>query len=186
VKPGTKSDECGAGIAKGAKLSFNYLYMSGATAFDNQIAALQSTWALAGIKLQLSEKSFGDVISIAATPCVAGKTCSWDIANWGGGWVYAPDYYPTGEEIFATGAGSNFGDYSDTTADNLIKLTNTSSSLQALYNYENYLASNLPGIWQPETALAFNEVAKNVCGFAPENPLLTWVAEDWYFCKAGK
>ena len=183
VKPGTKSDQCGTGIAKGAKLSFNYLYMSGATAFDAQIQELQTTWALAGIKLQLSEKSFGDVISIAATPCVAGKACNWDIANWGGGWVYAPDYYPTGEEIFATGAGSNFGDYSNPTADSLIKLTNTSSSLKALYNYENFLAKNLPGIWQPETALAFNEVAKNVCGFAPENPLLTWVAEDWYFCR---
>ena len=53
------------------------------------------------------------VISTAATPCVSGKPCPWEIANWGGGWVYGPDYYPTGEEIFASGAGSNFGGYSD-------------------------------------------------------------------------
>ncbi len=186
VKPGTKSDECGAGIAKGAKLSFNYLYENGAVEFSNQIAELQSTWAQVGFKLQLSAKSFGDVISTAFTPCVPKKACPWDIANWGGGWIYSPDYYPTGEEIFATGAGSNSGEYSNPTADNLIKLTNTSSSLQALYNYENFMAKNLPVIWQPETALAFNEVAKNVCGFAPENPLFSWVAEDWYFCKAAK
>jgi len=124
------------------------------------------------------------VISAAFTPCVAGKACPWDIANWGGGWIYSPDFYPTGEEIWATGAGSNAGQYSDPKADALIKLTNTSSSLTALYNYENYLALQLPVIWQPETALAFNEVGKNVCGFTPENPLFSWEAENWYFCKA--
>jgi peptide/nickel transport system substrate-binding protein len=186
VKPGRAADECGAGIRKGAPLSFQYLYESGAVSFNAQVQELASSWAQAGIKLQLEPKSFGQVISTAATPCAAGKACPWDIANWGGGWVYAPDYYPTGEEIFASGAGSNFGDYSDPTADTLIKATDFSSSLRALYKYEDYLAVNLPGIWQPETALTFNEVGKNVCGFSPENPLFTWVAEAWYFCKPAK
>ena len=126
------------------------------------------------------------MISTAATPCVAAKACPWDIANWGGGWIYSPDYYPTGEEIFASGAGSNFGGYSDPKADALIKATNTSSSLTALYDYENYLAKDLPGIWQPNTQLQLEEVGKNVCGFSPESPLFTWVAEDWYFCKPAK
>ena len=93
----------------------------------------------AGIKLNLEGKAFGDVISDAfGPPCVAGKPCAWDMANWGGGWIYSPDFYPTGEEIFATGAGSNAGQYSNPTADKLIKATNTSSSLTALYTYENY------------------------------------------------
>ena len=186
VKPGTAAGECGAGIGKGAQLSFQYLYESGVTAFDNQIRELASSWAQAGIKLQLEPKSFGDVISTAATPCVAAKACPWDIANWGGGWISSPDYYPTGEEIFASGAGSNFGGYSDPKADALIKATNTSSSLTALYDYENYLAKDLPGIWQPNTQLQLEEVGKNVCGFSPESPLFTWVAEDWYFCKPAK
>jgi peptide/nickel transport system substrate-binding protein len=55
-----------------------------------------------------------------------------------------------------------------------------------MYNYENYLAKQVPDIWQPETALQFNEVAKNVCGFAPENPLFSWVPENWHFCKSVK
>lgn len=38
-------------------------------------------------------------------PC-KGSTCTWQLENWGGGWEYSPDIYPTGEEIFATGAGS--------------------------------------------------------------------------------
>jgi len=183
VRPGTKADECGAGIPKGATLSFNYLYYKDSGTFDGQIKELAVSWAIAGIKLQLVPMGFDALISAAATPCVAHKACSWDIANWGNGWFYTPDFYPTGEEIFATGAGSNFGQYSDPEADQLIKATYSSSSLSALHTYENYLARQVPDIWQPETAVALNEVAKNVCGFAPENALFTWVAEDWYFCK---
>ncbi len=186
VRPGTKSDECGAGIPKGAALSFNYLYYNGDASFDSQVKELSVTWARAGIRLQLEPEAFDALISTAATPCVARKACPWDIANWGNGWWYTPDFYPTGEEIFATGAGSNFGQYSDPKADELIKATDSSSSLSALHSYENYLAVQVPDIWQPETALALNEVAKNVCGFVPENPLFTWVAEDWYFCKPAK
>jgi peptide/nickel transport system substrate-binding protein len=136
--------------------------------------------------LSLEGKAFGDVLTVAATPCTPGKACPWDIANWGGGWIYSPDFYPTGEEIWATGAGSNAGQYSDPTADKLIQATNKSSSLTALYTYENYLAEQLPVIWQPETALQFNEVSKDVCGFTPQNPNFSWEAENWYFCKTVK
>ena len=52
--------------------------------------------------------------------------------------------------------------------------------------YRYYLAEQIPDIWQPETALEFNEVGKNVCGFTPQNPLFSWEAEYWYFCKAAK
>jgi peptide/nickel transport system substrate-binding protein len=186
AKPGTKAGECGAGIAKGAKLSFSYLYYDGATSFNNQVKELAQSWSQAGINLALSGKSFGDVLTVAASPCAAGKACDWDIANWGGGWVYSPDIYPTGEEIFATGASQNFGLYSDATDDQLIKATNTSSSLKALYSYEDYLATQVPDIWQPETALELNEVGKNVCGFTPQNPLFSWTAENWYFCRPAK
>jgi len=183
TRPGTKADECGAGILRGAPLSFDYLYYKSAGSFESQIRELATTWELAGIRLQLEPMAFDALISAAATPCVARKACSWDIANWGNGWFYTPDFYPTGEEIFSTGAGSNFGQYSDPKADQLIKATYSASSLSALHDYENYLAKQVPDIWQPETALNFYEVAENVCGFAPENALFTWVAEDWYFCK---
>jgi len=185
TRPGTAANECGKGIAKGAAMNFQYLYANGMISFVSQVKELQSSWAQAGIKLTLEGKSFGDVISTAATPCTPGKACPWDIANWGGGWSYSPDYYPTGEEIFATGAASNFGLYSDKVNDANIELTNTSSSLQSLYTYENYLAKQVPDIWQPEPPYELTEVGKNVCGVVPQNVLLFWVAQDWYFCKVG-
>ncbi|MGA3217196.1 MAG: ABC transporter substrate-binding protein [Acidimicrobiales bacterium] len=185
AKPGTASGECGANIAKGAPLSFDYLYYAGNTSFVNEVKALAATWEKAGIHLDLEgSTSFDGVITTAATPCSAGNACDWGMANWDGGWDYSPDYYPTGEQLFSSGAGSNFGDYSDATADRLIAATRTSPSLDSLYSYENYIARQVPEIWQPETTTELKEVAKDVCGFTPQNPLFTWVAEDWYFCKS--
>ncbi|MGA2805297.1 MAG: ABC transporter substrate-binding protein [Acidimicrobiales bacterium] len=185
VNPGTKSNECGADIPKNAPLNFTYLYYNGVVSFNSLIQELQSSWAQVGIKLQLEGKAAGAIFSVVL-PCAAGKACPWEIVNWQGGWDYAPDYYPTGEEIFTTGAGSNAGGYSDPTANKLIVATNHSSSLSSLYTYQNYLSQQLPVIWQPNAAAGLTEIGKNVCGVLPQNVLLSWVAEDWYFCKAVK
>ena len=79
------------------------------------------------------------------TPCPSG--CSWELENWGAGWIFSPDYYPTGEELFQTGAGSNSGSYSDPTNDANIVATNTTQA--PLTPYENYLAQQLPVVFQP-------------------------------------
>ncbi len=121
--------------------------------------------------MNLEGKNFGDVISAAFGPPCTASTC-WDMANWGGGWIYSPDFYPTGEEIFATGAGSNAGGFSNKHLDALIKVTNTSSSLSALYNYENYAATELPVIWQPETALAAQRGRQERLRLQPGEPAL--------------
>jgi peptide/nickel transport system substrate-binding protein len=186
AKPGSGAAECGAGIAKGAQLSFPFVYVTGVASFDAQMREMAASWEQAGIKLQQEPKSFQEVLTDAFGPhCVANKPCPWVVADWGGGWIYAPDYYPTGEALFLSGAGSNAGDYSNTTADSLINLTNTSSSINALYNYENYMATNLPVLYQPEVE-AFWEVAKNVCGALPDplNIMAAPTPEYWHFCKA--
>ncbi len=39
--------------------------------------------------------------AIAAGNCVVAHiSCNWDMGNWGGGWTFVPDYYPTGETLF--------------------------------------------------------------------------------------
>ena len=178
VKPGAAADECGAGIGKGAQLSFTFLYYDACSAEVQEIA---SSLAQAGVKLSLEGKSGPDVVGAAFTPCTARKAC-WEIADWGGGWLYQPDFYPTGEGIFATGAGANAGGYSDPTADKYIAATNYSSSLSSLYTYENYLADQLPVIWQPVEPAGLDEVEKNVCGWTV-SPTLNWVPESLYFCN---
>ncbi len=75
---------------------------------DQLMNTEKSSWAQAGFNITLSQASFDTVIGNATT-CTPSPSCTWELENWGAGWVYAPDYYPTGEEIFSTGAGSNSG-----------------------------------------------------------------------------
>jgi peptide/nickel transport system substrate-binding protein len=182
VKPGTADNECGQGISQGARLSFAFLYQNGFVWANNMTQEMASSFEQAGINLQLEAKSFTDILGLVV-PCTVGKPCPWELAYWG--WEYSPDIYPTGEEIFTTGAGSNPGGYSDPTADKLIVATNHLSSLSSLYTYENYLSQQLPVIWQPHAGV-LSEIGKNVCGVLPQNPLFNWVAENWYFCKPAK
>jgi peptide/nickel transport system substrate-binding protein len=100
------------------------------------------------------------------------------LENWGGGWIFAPDYYPTGEAIFQTNAGSNSGDYSNTTNDNNIQ--KTISTNQSLTQYENYLAKQLPVVWQPNS-VAVVEVKKSLNNVAPFDPLQQLTPERWRF-----
>lgn len=182
VKPGTGSTDCGAGIPAGAKMSFNYLWATGQASLEAQLKSMKTSWAQAGININLQGKQFADVIG-AATPCKPGAACQWDIANWGGGWSYAPDFYPTGEEIFETGAGSNSGNYSDPINDANIKATQTETGLPPMVKYENYLARQLPVIWQPNPAYSLTEIKSGICGVTPQQPTLNLVPEYWYRCK---
>ncbi|MGH7608558.1 MAG: ABC transporter substrate-binding protein [Candidatus Dormibacteria bacterium] len=175
TRPGSGSTDCGAGIAAGAQLSFRLLYASGSTALTQEMEAMKSTEAsVAGIQLALSTAPFGQVISVTfGSACSASSPCSnWDMGNWGGGWVYSPDYFPTGEELFQTGASSNPGYYNDPVANRLIKATNTNATsageIKALDSYENYLAKQLPVVWMPTTPYQLTMYKSNLKGFVPQ------------------
>ena len=84
---------------------------------------------------------------------------------------------PIGEEIFQTGAGSNSGSYSNPTNDANIKATNFQDV--TLSKYENYLAQQLPVVYQPNYANPFNEIATNLKGATPLNVLQAITPENW-------
>jgi peptide/nickel transport system substrate-binding protein len=178
VKPGTGRTQCGAGIPKGAKLAFSLEYATGGTALVQQMNAEKASWSQAGINVTLSGASFNTVLG-NAVPCTAGQSCDWQLENWGGGWVFAPDYYPTGEPIFQTNAGSNSGNYSNKTNDaNIIATTVKNVSLT---NYENFLAQQLPVVYQPNPATSLTEIKKGLHGVLPQSPLYSINPEDWRF-----
>jgi peptide/nickel transport system substrate-binding protein len=175
----TCSDAAKCGVAAGTPLQFTLQYASGTAAQKQLMEAEQAAWQSAGIKITLTTASFNTVLG-NAVQCT-GKSCTWELESWGGGWVYAPDYYPSGELLFQTGAGSNGGSYSDKVDDKLIHDTNFGSSTLAAY--ENYLAKSLPVVWQPNQAYAVTEIQKNLHGVTPQNPLLNINPENWYFTK---
>ena len=65
---------------------------------NSEMTSLQSNASALGIKLNLVPKPFAQVISVAGGNCVVVKApCNWDLANWGFGWSFLPDYLPTGD-----------------------------------------------------------------------------------------
>lgn len=179
VSPGTGSGHCGPGIPMGATLSFTLQYATGASS-QATMEAEKSSWASAGIRVTISSAGFDTVVDDAAA-CSSGPSCSWEMENWGAGWIFSPDYYPTGEEIFSTGAEFNYGSYSDVTSDKLIRETDfTNAKLSA---YENYLSRQLPVVYQTTQAAYLWEIADDLRGVAPLNVLESNDPESYYFVK---
>jgi len=181
IKPNgtsTCADASKCGVAAGTPLNINLQYAGGTQSITQLMNTEKSSWAQAGINVNLTTATFNTVIG-TAVPC-SGSSCTWQMENWGGGWIFAPDYYPSGEDLFQTGASSNGGSYSDPHADTLIKATTQGNA--DLSAYENYLAQQLPVVWQPN-AVTVAEINKKLVGVTPINALLTLNPEDWYFTK---
>jgi peptide/nickel transport system substrate-binding protein len=182
TSPGAGTGQCGAGIPMGAKAAFKLQYLSGTPYLDQEMAQLKADYALAGIQIALSTASFNTVIA-NATP----TDHTWDMEFWGGGWIYTPDYMPTGDELWSctgTGvnvqyAGSDSGGYCDAQAQADILATETNTNLQAMYTYEDYLARQLPVVWMPVPYAQLAEINKNLKGTGPLDPLLQIYPENW-------
>ena len=175
---------CGTGVKKGQGLSLNFIYATGTSWVDSEMTDLQSTAAQVGIKLNLVPKTYNQVIAQVIANCVVAKTpCNWDMANYGTGFTFAPDYLPTGEVLFKCDAIGDSGGFCDSTNDALINKTLTSGNLSYMYAWQNYLAPRLPVIWQPDGAYSLTEVAGNLRGVNPQSPTLSINPEDWYFVK---
>ncbi len=180
-KAGSGPSACGAGIPKGATMNFNLVYASG-TQWQQQVVQVeQSAWNSIGIKTSLESNTFPTVLQNYAGPCQTGQPCTVEEGWWGGGWEYSPDYYPSGETLFYTGAGSNAGNYSNAKTDSLIAATtNTDTNLD---NYQNYVAQQLPMIWQPNADYELSEVANKIRGVGVQNPFANLFPEYWYYVK---
>jgi peptide/nickel transport system substrate-binding protein len=176
--------KCGAGITAGSQLQFTLTYATGTQWIQDEMTQLQSNASQVGIKLNLVPKPFNQVTAASAGNCVvASLPCDWDMANWGGGWSFAPDYAPTGEELFMSGAVANSGGYKDPTNDAMINQTLTSSNLQYMYSWQNYLAKQLPFMWQTNADYQLTEIANNLKGVTPQSTTLSINPENWYFVK---
>ncbi len=174
--PGSGAGQCGDGVNSGAKASFKLEYASGTLAVKQEMEALKSDFSKAGLEVNLTEAPFDTVI----TDAFGGSNVA-DMDNWGGGWIFAPDYYPTGDEIFSTGAGSNGGGYTNATNDSNTDATTTSNDVKALYAYQDFLAKDLPVIWIPVADAVLALAKKTLHGWDPQDPILQLYPENWYF-----
>ncbi len=183
VSPGSGPGHCGAGVSKGTTLVLHLQFASGNPPLQQEVEAFKSSAGQAGIVIDLSSAPANTVIANQAICKPSQPSCSWEIQNYGAGWVYSPDYLPTGGELYATGAGANKGSYSSRTADRLIAATHTSSRLSALYAYENYISRQLPALWQPQADYQITAVKSGLEGVVPQNPYAFLEPARWYFTK---
>ncbi|AEJ41647.1 extracellular solute-binding protein family 5 [Sulfobacillus acidophilus TPY] len=175
----------------GVKLAFTFLAVSGDQAQTDLQQILKQDWAQEGIQVTIEQQPFDNVISTAQQS----NATKWDMADWGGGWTYQPDYYPTGGGLFATGAASNFQGYSNPTMDQLIKASylpgTPHQTLAALFKYEEFAAKNLPVIYLPWPAAgpagagALIEHATSLHGTVSTFNVITDMIfpNYWYFTK---
>jgi peptide/nickel transport system substrate-binding protein len=179
ARPGSASNDCGAGIKAGQLLQFNFLYDTGPTFLQQEVANYQSDASQAGIVLKVSAAPFGTVISDLLV-CVAPGSCpasSWQMGTWSTGYSWGfSSAYATGDFIFFN------TNYSDPTFSRLVSATETSSdSLSTMHAYDTYATLHLPVIWTVTTIFA-NEVSKNLHGVQfPLTGLLN--TQDWYYVK---
>jgi peptide/nickel transport system substrate-binding protein len=190
VKAGTAKGDCGAGIRKGEGISFNLDYLSDVTASAEEMEDLQSQASKVGIKLQLTTHPFDDVYS-AAVHCTSNEPkCKWTAENWGAGWIYGPDYYPTGEDLFQTGAVANYSNYSDPEMNKLVADSIVASPAQeasTMAKFVKYTETQLPVVFEPTSIGTFGAsagtlISNKIGGYAAN--ALGWLSpEDWYLTK---
>ena len=173
--------KCGAGVTAGTKLAITMDYATGVAFFQQEVAIMKSDMQEAGVQLTLVPQSFNTIIGESAPCKPTAPSCKWQALNFGGWNFNGPGFEPTGEPLFASGAGSNSGSYSDPTEDKLINETHTSPSLSVFQQYATYTAEQLPFIWTPNsyTVGATSSKLANV----GNNPLAILLPEYWNFTK---
>jgi len=173
--------KCGTGIKKGQQAKFTFVYSTGTASVTAQWQAYKSDASKAGIDINLVGQTFNTIIGESAPCKPMGPKCNVQVFAFGG-WAYnGPGFEPTGEPLFATGAGSNSGNYSDAKMDQLINATHTSSSLDVFHNYATYGAQQLPFLWAPNPYGI--QAVSNKLHNVTFNALYTLLPEYWHFTK---
>jgi peptide/nickel transport system substrate-binding protein len=181
VRPGTGPGQAGPGIPAGTALSFSMRYVAGRPALTRLMRQFETDAAKAGIELRLSEV-YGSILIAEDSPgpSTPDHPRLWELSTWNGGWVYC---YPTGENLFQSGAGTNFSNYTDPRADELIDRTVTTDDLDALHEYQDYISEQVPVIFLPNFPYRLCEIASNLRGFTPINPGGLINPENWYYVE---
>jgi len=182
VNAGTGPTQCGAGIKAGTALNLSMIYAAGVDYMYSATKELVSNASLVGIKITATEQPFDTVVG---TVFGCTSACStWQLAEWGS-WTYSPDYLPTGEELFEPSSADDVGFYTNAHNDTLIGKTldarSTAAFDSAMYAWQNYLANQLPVIYEPNAATLIESV--NNLHIGVQAPTLNINPEDWYYLK---
>jgi peptide/nickel transport system substrate-binding protein len=182
TRPGTAANECGSGIAKGTALKLNLLYTSGVLEYTEEMEAMQSSFATAGIQVVIKSAPYGSVLTEAYS-CVpaTGSGCSYALEYLSSpNWTYVPTYYPSGDPVIEDTGIVYSGN--PQFVNNILKLVTTSHQqpgLPGLHAYENYVAKELPYLWMPNAAYQISVISKKLTGITAQDTTGHIYPEDW-------
>ncbi len=184
TKPGTAGNECGKGIAKGAKLSFTIIGTESAETTYELLQYIDSQFSLVGAKMHVKLVSESALPSDAAE-CEGLSKCPWDMELWMGEWPLGwTPYVETGTNTFFCGATSNYLSVCTAHDDTLIDAnTKSTDTLEVLENWENYMVKEQLQIYLPEPAYRVVAYKKTLHGVTPLDPYLQIYPTEWYFTK---
>jgi peptide/nickel transport system substrate-binding protein len=98
-------------VSAGQTITFNLDYQAGTSTIQSEMNDLAAQAKKVGINLQLTAHPFDTVISTAVACQPTAPDCGWTAENWGAGWIFAPDFLPTGESLYGPGAVANYARY---------------------------------------------------------------------------
>ncbi len=181
-RPGTASNECGAGISQGEQLSFTEEVGTGSAPFSAENEAMQSSWSDAGIHVILKEESEDQIYSSLGVCQNGNSGCRWQMANGGepgGTATYSPEYLPTPGPWFATNGANNVQGYSNPELDALVAKTYVDSAPSAISAASLYTGQQLPALWEPGYPYQLSVISKKLHGALPQDPNLNLYPQDW-------
>lgn len=131
----------GIRVKNGRRLAFTMMIRSDSQTRTAEAEILKQQWQAIGVDMNILSLPFNLELSKLH------PNGAWEAGLLS--WSYSPDFYPTGDGMFDTGGGVNYGGYSDPTMDRLITASTQSSSMQPLYAYEDYASQDLPILFLP-------------------------------------
>jgi peptide/nickel transport system substrate-binding protein len=173
------ANACGAGITKGTRLSMTLLTESGSDETDGTMQELKSELSKVGIELSINAQPLNTVLANGTTCEPSSPACAWQLSYFGtqGSWYFPA--YPSGEQLFATDASVNFGNYRDKPTDELINASTLSTSPQSMVDYSARLAEQLPVIWMPNPPYQVSAI-DSALGGVVQDPLAGLQPQRWY------
>jgi peptide/nickel transport system substrate-binding protein len=179
--PGAGQTQCGTGVTAGTRLSMTLGYVPGVQSVQADVRQLIADMAQVSIRLAAVPQPPAAMAAEAASCRTARSGCGWQLLD-SAGWDFTgPGYEPNGEPLFATGAPSNPGGYSDPEMNQLIALTQTSDSLSVFQQYATYAADQLPDLWMPDS-YTVTATSARLAGVTA-SPFATLLPEYWYFTR---
>ena len=165
-------------IPKGTKATEIVLVPSGDPAVT-QLTGDEVNSILKGSGIKIVPKY--ELATTVQAACFGGAAI-WELCGYGG-WIYAPDFYPSGEVLFGSGSSSISGGFVSSEMNALIKATTTNGNLalnakspRFHTSFAEFTATDEPFLWQP-TPTGFIEQAKSVVGAQPPSPLANFNPE---------